>query len=91
MSLSKECINELKGNKEDKEKEKNKEKNKTKNKNDESELKLNESYNNKSIIEILNNNCNISWVPNKIFIFKSKSIDKANLLDGNELNPKFKF
>ena len=90
VSLSKEYMNELKGNKEDKEKEKNKEKNKTKNKIEESELELDESYNNKSIMEILNNNYNISLVPNKIFIFNSKSIDKVNLLDGNELNPKFK-
>ena len=54
------------------------------------ELLLDETYNNKSIIEILNNNYNIDLTLNKIFLFTYKSIEKVNLLEGKELNPKFK-
>ena len=87
VSLSKEYMDQLK---ENKNKKKDKEKNSKENKNEENEFILDESYNNKSIMEILNNNYNIGLVPNKIFIFKSKNIEKVNLLEGNELNPKFK-
>jgi hypothetical protein len=87
VSLSKEYMDKLK---ENKTKKKDKEKNSKENKNEENEFILDESYNNKSIMEILNNNYNIGLIPNKIFIFKSKNIEKVNLLEGNELNPKFK-
>ena len=83
VSLSKEYLTKLK-------EEENKEKPKE-NKNEEvQELLLDETYNNKSIIEILNNNYNIDLTLNKIFIFNYRIIEKANLLEGDELNPKFK-
>ena len=86
ISLSKEYMTKLKeaGKKNSKEKE---------NKSEENELLLDETYNNKSIIEILDKNYNFDLMPNKIFIFKKKNIEKVNLLEENEvkeLNPKFK-
>ena len=51
---------------------------------------LDETYNNKSIMEILGNNYNIDFPTNKIFNFNKKKIIKVNLLEGNELNPKLK-
>ena len=81
--LSKEYMTKIK------EKEKNKDKSKD-NKNEEKELLLDETYNNKSILDILNNNYNLDLLPNKIFLFYKKPIPRANLLEGNELNPKFK-
>lgn len=51
---------------------------------------LDDTYNNKSLSEILNNNYNIELPPHKIFIFKQRNMEKENLLFGNELNPKFK-
>ena len=90
ISLSKEYINKLKEN-ENINKEKNtKDKKGNKIEEKEKELLLDETYNNKSILEILNNNYNIELPPNKIFIFTKKNIEKANLLEGNDLNPKFK-
>ena len=60
------------------------------NKNEENEFLLDETYNNKSISEILNNNYNIELYPNKIFAFYSKSIKKVELMENNELIPQFK-
>ena len=67
-----------------------KEKDNKENKNEDSELLLDETYNNKSLMEILNNNYNQKLTPNKIFLFKHKIIERENLLVGNEFNPKFK-
>ena len=78
VSLSKEYMSKLK------------EKENKENKKEESELLLDETYNNKSIMEILNNNYNLELYPNEIFIFRHKIILKENLLMGNEFNPKFK-
>ncbi len=72
-------------------KNKNNDKNiKDNNKKEENEFQLDETYNNKSISEIINNNSNIELSPNKIFVFYSKNIEKAKLYDRNELNPTFK-
>ena len=60
------------------------------NKSDEKELLLDETYNNKSLLDILNKNYNLDLLPNKIFLFYKKPIPRENLLEGNELNPKFK-
>ena len=57
----------------------------------ENELLLDETFNNKSILEILNENNNYSQnlSLDKIFIFYSKNIEKEKLMtDNNELNPK---
>ena len=78
ISLSKEYMNNIKNNKDDKN-----------DKHDENELILDDSYNNRSILEILNNNYNQKLSIDKIFIFHSKSIEKAALLIDDKLNPKF--
>ena len=51
---------------------------------------LDDAYNNKSILEILNNNYNIDLPPNKIFNFNKKKMSRVNLLEGNDFNSKFK-
>ena len=56
---------------------------------EENEFLLDETYNNKSIIEILENNYNQNMPLEKIFIFYSKNIEKESLLINNEFNPKF--
>ena len=86
VNLSKEYMTKIKENEN-----KNNDKNiKDNNKKEENEFLLDETYNNKSISEIINNNSNIELSPNKIFVFYSKNIEKAKLYDRNELNPTFK-
>ena len=56
---------------------------------EENEFLLDETYNNKSIMEILENNYNQNMPLEKIFIFYSKNVEKESLLINNEFNPKF--
>ena len=84
--LSKEYLTKIK----EKEKISKKNSNSKENKNDEKELLLDETYNNKSLLDILDKNYNLDLLPNKIFLFYKKPIPKTNLIEGNELNPKFK-
>ena len=81
--LSKQYMEKIKNNK-------NEEDKKKENKKEESDFMLDDTYNNKSLTEILNNNYNPELPPHKIFIFKQRNIERENLLYGNELNPKFK-
>ena len=61
-----------------------------------SDLLLNENFNNKSILEIINdynneknNTMSNKLLPEKIFLFSKKEIEKAPLLtNGNTINPK---
>ena len=59
-----------------------------KNKPEENEFLLDETYNNKSIIEILEHNNNLNLPLDKIFLFYNKNIEKESLIINNELNPK---
>ena len=81
--LSKQYMEKIKNNKNEDDKKKE-------NKKEENDFMLDDTYNNKSLSEILNNNYNIELPPHKIFIFKQRNMEKENLLFGNELNPKFK-
>ena len=83
ICLSKKFMEKIKDNKNEEEKKKE-------NKKDENDFMLDDTYNNKSIAEIINNNYNSELPPHKIFIFKQRNIERENLLYGNELNPKFK-
>ena len=56
---------------------------------DENEFLLDETYNNKSLMEILDNNISQNMPLDKIFIFYSKNIEKESLLVNDEFNPKF--
>ena len=58
-------------------------------KKEENELFLDDTYNNKSIMEILNQNYNQTLTLDKIFLFYSKNLEKESLLINNEFNPKF--
>ena len=53
-----------------------------------SEKMLDESYNNKSIMEILEQKYDQNLPLDKIFLFYHKNIEKESLLINNELNPK---
>ena len=63
--------------------------NSIKNTTEENEFQLDETYNNKSLMEILDNNYNVNMPLDKIFIFYSKNVEKESLLINNELNPVF--
>ena len=87
VDLSKEYMKKIKENEKDTKKEKEKKEKLSKMTNE--DKILDDTCNNKSIMEILNkNNYNIDLLPNKIFIFYKKKMLKVNLLEDNHLNPK---